>query len=341
MAHEITENDAQEGTEMAWHGLTRVKEVIQLATCWLATWDVKFAKLFRMVGGQAVESEAAQIVCTDNDAIAIGKPVDPNTYGLVTNKDFLRVVGEAMGEIPGAEVVSVGSYKNRSRVSVTVRLPQLEAFKAAGREFKPFLNFLSSHDKSAPFFVNTSNICTVCNNTFQMNLADSEGKIVSARIKHSKNVQDRLDNIAEIVTGFLHTQREFQMQLGALHGIKISEADAKAWFAGFLTEENDTDKAISTRRLNMVERLTELFRAGAGNRGEDLSDVFQAVTDYYSHESAGGDDNRKKQFASSEFGDGAKSKKLAFVQLGDANTLKLQIERGRKILANPREEKTA
>jgi hypothetical protein len=48
----------------------------------------------------------------------------------------------------------------------------------------------------------------------------------------------------------------------------------------------------------------ELFQSGAGNRGENMADLLSGFTDYYSHESSGGED-RMKQVVSSEFSNGA------------------------------------
>jgi hypothetical protein len=86
--------------------------------------------------------------------------------------------------------------------------------------------------------------------------------------------------------------------------------------SGFMTGEK---RKLSTRAGNTVERLGELFVRGAGNRGETMLDCFSAVTDFYSHESSGGE-NRLKQLASSEFGAGANAKARAWQGLVNVDT---------------------
>jgi hypothetical protein len=78
-----------------------------------------------------------------------------------------------------------------------------------------------------------------------------------------------------------------------------------------------------------------LFRGGAGNKGLTLADAFSAITDFYSHESAGED--KSKQFVSSEFGDGARSKRegMAFLtECLDKSARGASIETGRKLVAD-------
>lgn len=344
MSHEISKIDRQQGIEMAWHKLTEVVQTIFLKTCWLAAWDVEKKPMKEPDGS---ESEFCRLVCTDDSKIRIGNPVHCDSYGLITNADFLRVCENALREIPGATVASVGSICERGRIFVSIKLAELSEYKAAGREFKPLLNFLSSHDLSAPFSVNTSNICTVCNNTFSANLmsfgkqlsglkaselASEKAKAVRVVLKHTKNVMDRLENVPEIISGFHGAQMMFRVEMERLAKEKVAVDDANALFAGFLTGSEATDKPLSTRRANQVDRLVDLFRRGAGNSGKNRADVFSAFTDYYTHENAGGD-NILRQVVSSEYGDGATRKQEAWSMLRDEKKYSATLARGQQVLA--------
>jgi hypothetical protein len=344
MSHEISNIDKQQGIEMAWHKLTEVIQTIILGTCWLSKWDVEKRPMKEPDGS---ESEFCRVVCTDDSKIKIGKPVHCDTYGLVSNANFLRICENALREIPGAVVASVGSVCERGRIFVSIKLPELSEYRAAGRVFVPYLNFLSSHDLSAPFDVNTSNICTVCNNTFSANLTILEGQksglkaaqiasekaqAVRARMKHTKNVMERLENVPEIVSGFHGAQMMFKMEMERLAKEQVSVDDANALFAGFLLGNESADKPLSTRRENQVDRLVHLFRKGAGNGGENRADAFSAFTDYYTHENAGGD-NIMRQVVSSEYGDGAARKQEAWNMLRDEKKFSATLARGQQVLA--------
>ncbi len=120
-----------------------------------------------------------------------------------------------------------------------------------------------------------------------------------------------------MIDAAIGVQFEFAQAMNSFAAKNATTKQAERVFAGFIApeiaEKRKTDKKVefSTRSQNIVNRLTELFSNGAGNKGKDRSDIFNAVTDYYSHESSGGD-SMEKQFVSSEFGTGAKRKQEFF-----------------------------
>lgn len=339
MSDEIHEIDAQEGTFQAWHGKTIVRQEIPLNDCWLAKWDVEKRPLYRLkVAGENPlfeQSEFKEITCTDNPNVVIGKPV-ADSYGVISNADFLKVVEQAMRDIPGSSVETVGSVCKRAKIFVSVKLKELESYRAAGREFRPFLNFLSSHDGSTAFVVNTSNICTVCFNTFTANLfTKTEQK---STVKHTKNALEYLSNVPQLVESWFESNKVFATELDAMARKRVSgAADFDAFFAGLLSvnSEREAEKfnpyaPLSTRKANVVDRLTTLAFKGRGNAGENRADAFSAVTDYYSHESA---PNLNRQIESSDFGLGAQIKLRAFNALRDDAAFAAYSRAGQKAIA--------
>jgi Domain of unknown function (DUF932) len=326
MAHKIGINDRQEGLTMGWHGLTQVRESIAINDNWLAQWDVE-KRPMRDPDGEL--SEWCRVVCTDDQSIMIGKPVHHQTYSLITNKQFLDIVHDALLSVKGAKIQSVGSVCDRGRVFVSVSVPDLPEFRAAGREFRAYLNFINSHDQSSPFVVNASNVCVVCDNTFRYNLQDGNNKVFRAVVRHTKNAHDRLDNIDSMIDAYMGTQVRFKYAMDKLDAKPIDKLDASRFFAGFLSP---TVEIPSTQLVNKVDRLTTLFRTGRGNNGRSYADLFSAVTDYYTHESS---QSRgvSKQVESSEFGHGAEMKTRAFDLLNQDYETDVTIARGRQVLA--------
>lgn len=361
MAHKIGKHDKQQGTQMAWHNLTEVLPVILLANCFLSTFDVVKRRLLRLLkDGTTEETETCELVCTDDDTIRIGKPVDCVSYTVLGTKQFLGIVQGCMDKIRGSFVASVGSVCDRARIFVSLAIPNLETLEtaqsitsgqtlrinAAGRDFEFYLSFLSSFDKSCPFTVVMSSICVVCNNTFDATLNDKDGKKLRISIPHTKNMNAALQDVPEIVDAFFTSAQVFAKTMNDFAAIPISANDAKAFFAGFLAEKDKSQEAddasesdvaeMSTRREGRVDRLLSLFVSGKGNSGANHADLFSAITDYYSHESSGGDD-KEKQIASSMFGNGATMKAAAFaIMKDDARTAKL-IAKGHKLLVGAKE----
>ena len=328
MSHEISAIDRQQGLKQAWHKLTQIIPNLSLENCFLNEWEAAKRPLYREVNGNFQKTDNCEIYCTDKPEITLGKAIDCESYGLISNANFLKIVGEAIGAIDGAKVVSVGSVSERNKVFVSIELKELESFKAAGREFKAFLNFGHSFDQSSPFWVNTSNICTVCANTFGMNLREG-GKLSS--IKHTKNALLKLENVPAIVEGFLGAQAEFKAIMETLGNEGFDREDSRPFFAGLLS--SGAKGELSTRRMNQVNQLDYLFVKGAGNKGETRADAFSAVTDWATHENAGGMKDVGRQIASSEFGQGLALKQRSFEILQSESYIRELVTLGAENLA--------
>ncbi len=342
MSHEINEHDKQQGLTHAWHGLTEVLPVISLLTCWLAQWDVMPRTLWRIITGAdgaetRTDSGFQELACTDKPGLTVSKePISPESYHVLTNKAFLALVADCMMGIPGAIVASVGSLCNRARIFVTLAVPDVGSFVAAGREFKPYLNFLSSHDKSAELTVVASTVCTVCNNTFSANLQNTEGDTLRIGIKHRPGMAARIANIPGVVAAYYATVEHFKAVMDKLASMPCTALEAQAFFAGLLMdgEGRKSSEGLSTVSRNKVTRLVELFATGAGNDGNGWDDVFQAVTDYYTHESAGDKASKQAQEETSEYKTGATKKARAYAILQDDKTMAEIIAKGQTYLAN-------
>lgn len=338
MGHEINEYDKQEGIFQAWHGKTDVKAVISLLTCWLAKWDVKVRNLCRtLADGSTQETGWQELTCSDNEEIIVSKePINPETYHVLTNKAFLALVADCMAGIPGAIVASVGSLCNRTRIFVSLAIADVGTFQAAGREFKAYLNFLSSHDKTNELTVVASTICTVCFNTFSANLRTTEGDTLRIGIKHRPGMAERIANIPGIVAAYYATVEHFKAVLNKLAAMPCTAKEAQAFFAGLLMdgEGRKVGDGLSTVSRNKVSRLVELFGTGAGNDGNGWDDVFQAVTDYYTHESAGPNADKLAQEETSEYKTGATKKARAYAVLQDDKAMADMMAKGAVYLTN-------
>lgn len=340
MAHRIYTADKQQGVEVAWHGLTQLVPEISLEDNWLTQWDL----VPRRLQLDGVDTKWSVLRCSDDPTIEIGQPYNPETFHPVDNKDFLDLVRQSISGT-AHQIVSVGSVRNRGRVFVSIRLHGMETFKAAGRDFSAYLNFGNGHDKSSVLWVNTSNICTVCDNTFGFNLLSVENKgtgesdesEVKLRQRHTKNVKMKLPGIAELVDKAVGVQGEFQVTMETLGETRLVHLNAQQLFAGFLGRRipvAERKNGLSTRANNTVNRMMELFQTGRGNRGETLADAFGAATDYYTHESSIGDGNVARQFLSSEYGAGRQAKQEFLRIISDPFSLGETEVAGEELLAN-------
>ena len=335
MAHRIETYDKQQGIKQAWHGLTEVCPELTLENNWLAQWELNPVTLQK----HGADSKWQILECSDVPELEIGQPYNPDTFRPIGNKAFLELVNAS---IAGTDhkIVSVGSVRNRGRVFLSIELNGMDKFKSAGREFSAFLNFGNGHDKSSVLWVNTSNVCTVCDNTFGFNLVQVENKEskdgaddIKMRLRHTKHAMLKLPGMATLIDKAIGVQAEFQIELDKLASVKVSEDTAQSLFAGFIGRNVEPDKGLSTRANNTVSRLVQLFRGGAGNNGRDMSDVFNAGTDYYTHESSGGQNNAR-QFVSNEYGAGQNNKADLWRVVRSGDKTEETIARGETLLAH-------
>jgi hypothetical protein len=310
--HNIEEIDKQEGIEQAWHHLTVIRPDFDLDHNWLKEWDVEPRKTFIRKGDETlIEIPFRQLVCTDDEDILIGYPYNPETYKPLTNADFLKLAEDCVSGT-GHKLVSAGSVKNRGRTFLSFKIEGLDSFKAAGRTFDAYLNFGNGHDKSSVIWANTSNTCTVCDNTFSANLYQAmkagagslDGNSMSARLRHTINFEAKLPSIVDLVEKAVGVQAEFAAAFESLTEKAVDEKLAREVYAGFIAASDV--KEISSRGRNLADQMVDLFQHGRGNRGENRADLFSGVTDYYSN-LVGRD--ATKRFVSSEFGNGAARKR--------------------------------
>ena len=338
MAHRIFEYDNQEGKQQAWHGKTVIVPDLTLDNNWLRKWELVPRKVADLESGEALPW--VYLRCSDNPAIRVGQPYNPETFQPVDNTAFLEMIKASISGTPHT-VSSVGSLRNRGRVFVSIELMGMEKFKAAGREFGAYLNFGNGHDKSSVLWVNTSNICTVCDNTFSCNLLSVENKAVKAdddnvRVsqRHTKNVKLQLPKIDKLVDKAIGVQAEFALEMDKLAALTIPRANATELFAGFVGRNvTEVAKGLSTRAVNTVAKLDDLFVNGRGNRGETLADAFSAVTDYFTHSSSGGE-NVMRQMISSEYGSGNANKQEFWNIVRNSELRETTRARGEELVTN-------
>ena len=342
MADEIMERDVQAGIEMAWHKKTKVVPVVQFADAF--PFEINRTPLSFAIANDAVRAsleafldiaskyqaggkgitkatvadakakadDALRLLQTsslpgfaafvaDDDKLICGKPV-PDTYGAMTNAQFWATCSDAL-EGTGAVIESAGTMMDRTRRFLTIKLPD-DATKIGGRTFKNRISMIDAIDQTLKFHAVNTSVCVVCANTARMVIGDTSGEF-HFQLKHTSGFIEKIEDMESVIEGMIGVQAHFNEALRIAAEVPLSVDDARPLFAGWLGEK--AKGGISSRAVNTSDRLVELFTKGAGNNGETLLDAVSAVTDFYSHESSGGED-LVKQSLSSEFGAGSTAK---------------------------------
>jgi hypothetical protein len=323
--HGITKRDKQQGRHQGWHKLTEIDLNLDLKSNWLRDWDIQEVQLQTDSG---IEVPFKILTGTDDNQV-IGKPF-AKTFTPVTNAQFLDMIQEAISGVKGAVVETVGSVCNRGRVFVSISIKGMDKFVIGKREFHDYLNFGNGHDQSCAVWANSSNVCTVCYNTFSLNLDEA-----SVKVKHSKDVAARLENIVEIIDAYAGTQAKFKAEFERLMNEPMKADQARNLFAGWMIRSSSEEsKDLGPKTLTKVNRLTELFETGRGNSGENRADAFSAITDYYTHESTRKQgQNVSRQVFSSEYGIGRMAKSDFWNVIRNDKSISSYAASGKKALA--------
>lgn len=326
MAANILNRDIQVGIDQAWHGKTRIEKVISRENCGIV-YPMRKEQLI-LNNGKLTEHFA---IVSDDDGMAIGNPVKKN-YKLISNEQMFDMVEQSLAGT-SHKIVSIGSIGNREKVFCSIRLS--DNFTAGGRETENTLNVLWGHGGVFGVVARSGFTVIVCANTFALAMRKG-GKDFALSLRHTGNADLKIENMAKAIDGNYGVTAEFKKAMDEFSAASVSKNEAKQFIAGFLVRDTEELAEVSTRTENNINRINQLFNSGAGNKGESRCDLFNAFTDFFSHESSGGD-NRWKQFESSEFGDGNRKKAEAYrsisgetvPDLGDWNAI---VKRGDKVL---------
>jgi hypothetical protein len=324
MAHNIQERDVQVGLEMAWHKLTQIEPKIDKTNCRILYPMTIEPLFFKNTAGDYVQGNGRQIVAQD-DGFPIGRPVGTD-YKLIDNSQIWEAVEQGLAGTKH-EIVSCGTVNDRSLGFVSVKIA--DEFRAANRDTKSVMNVLWGHGGNRAVIARTGFTVVVCENTFNMAMREKSDFKLSIRHTAKANVLD----LGKAIDAHVGVVAEFKNAMDELHSVDVKTDDARKIFAGFLAgDEIPETKTGISRFTNTLDTVQNLFLTGKGNQGRTMADVFNGVTDFYSHESSGGT-SRWKQFVSSEFGAGDTKKTEFFRVLSDRNSLASMMKQGEAVLS--------
>lgn len=318
----IQKRDVQVGVEMGWHKKTVVVDKIDSSNCQIL-YPMMLRPLFYTNDGiNWIEGNGRQIMSTD-DGLPIGAVVGKKDYKLFSNIEIWDCIMEGLAGTKHP-IVSCGSVADRSLGFVSIKVS--ENFIAANRNTKSVLNVLWGHGGNKAVSMRSGFTVVVCENTFNIALRSAS----LATIRHTANAN--LKKLSEAIDGHIGVAAEFKLAMDRLDSVDVSVDKARKVYAGFISADVPETKTGISRTRNTVESLVNLFLYGKGNSGHTMADLFNGVTDYYSHESSGGRENSWKQFVSSEFGSGNNAKDRFLNVLESESELKRVTRHGENVL---------
>jgi hypothetical protein len=322
MAHCIRETDIQFGTEMAWHGLTRVEPILTKEVVAPATPPIISILNPSFVGpdGEAIPLEGFQVLLADlrgrMDEQAIRDyckggysplHVSKERYTVFNGEQFFSMIAEAVKDVDGAEISSFGTLDNGRVLFGSVDLGSANFLSVHGDVWKSHLNFLSSHDGRYAIQSHTSNTRQVCMNTVRLSLATAENVI---KCKHTPNgVEFEVSAMVQWLQDELETMQAAAEKMAAWQEIGCTMGEAMALYLCHAAEGKEAK--VSTQNMNISQASALAFARGMGNSGRTVYDVLNGYTEVHTHgEGVGRKSDKAKRWSKSEFGTAADKKTL-------------------------------
>lgn len=295
MAHEIHEHDNLILTSQpAWHGLGHIfdsaptlDEAVKVAFPWEPqTVTVRGCHPDTGMPLEFPDNKILGRVLPDGRFQKFG--IVSSEYEVLHNQELFERFRPLI-ESGSVTIESAGSFFNGKICFVSCKLAN--SFSVRGDQIDKYVLLNNGHACSKASIVNTT-IRVVCNNTLTAAmLEDGENQKIS--VKHTKNIRQNLDKVIELIDlsegQFKATQEQFealttldidQKQLKRYVKVVFSIASLEKAFHEADTKQPTTNKDGTERESKIFNKIEELFVAGQGNKGKDLWDAYNAVTEY-------------------------------------------------------------
>lgn len=233
------------------------------------------------------------------------------------------------------EYISAGQLNDGKRIFIQCKLVRDGGSSeiAKGDFVDPYFLMANGHDGSLAVRSLMTPIRVICQNTFKMALSKGANGHDSVSIKHTKNLQERLEAAKELFGWAEQSFDDFVGMAKATVAKKITtEQKLREFFREtFKVEEAKIlDEDSNTRLKTRENRLADLFMDGAGQQNTAIRGTawaaVNAVTQYLDHEAStavrgidfegvGSDERtrltRMKRFESNTLGGNARIKQRA------------------------------
>ena len=286
-------------------------------------WDVIERNIYRHIQDKFYEPiDSHKIIERSDTNESLG--VVGAGYQTIQNSQIWDALNESLAGIE-YKITNVGHLKNGGKIFIQAEVG--DGFAINGDKFTGYITMWSSHDGSSSCVLGDTLTRVWCSNTFVSSLYNKQS-MLRMKVRHTKNASVRFDDMMyQLDEIFTHRKKAFA-DIERLANEPISDTHAKLFSIGFVNSPK-------TRGMNTADEIHGLFRSGIGNNGETKYDLFNGFTEYYTHganRDSKTDEQKNKQFGSSELGHGAKAKSRVLEILSNVESTDLLIAKGRKIL---------
>lgn len=158
-----------------------------------------------------------------------------------------------------------------------------------------FITGVNSFDGSTSLAFGPSNITISCQNSFFAAFRN-----LNAKIRHTKNMEMRIDDICRGLEGVLEEEKEMFEDIKKLSETKMTKKQedwvTRTLFNIMKDVDLNSDKDVSTVTRNRLSRFYVDLNGEVREKGDNLWGLFSGVTKYTTHSLSKGDNSENKMF---------------------------------------------
>lgn len=268
-----------------WHGLAELHPVISSVEVEPLMFDIIESPSYGMVDGNIITIPGEKTLLADyrkcrtdlapeEQIVHLHTPKD--SYRVISNREVWGVMEKSLLDL-GVKITTAGTLEKGKKFFISTDIGSGQQV-INGDKFETYLNFVTSHDGTLAMKAYDSMTRIVCQNTLRASM-QTAGE-VGFSVQHTKNANLALDNLPELINAILAGRADNKEILEYLADFQIDSNLALAYATGYFCKVTG-EEMVSTRSRNAAESITNLFANGIGNRGRNLYDLVNGVTEYF------------------------------------------------------------
>ena len=192
----------------------------------------------------------------------------------------------------GLPIHKGGYFGNGEKVYLQLKSNDL---KLGNDRVEGFITGVNSFDGTTSLAFGPSNITISCQNTFFAAFRN-----LNAKVRHTKNMEMRIDDICRGLEGVLEEEKEMFEDIKKLSETKMTKKQedwvTRTLFNIMIDVDMNDEKSVSTVTRNRLSRFYIDLNGELKEKGDNLWGLFSGVTKYTTHSLSKGDNSENKMF---------------------------------------------
>jgi phage/plasmid-like protein (TIGR03299 family) len=232
-------------------------------------------------------SDKKALVRDDNNRVL---SIHGKGYQPYQNHQLIELLDKVSQQV-GLPIHRGGSFGDGEKVFIQLKSND---FRLGNDKLEGYITGVNSFDGSTSLAFGPSNITISCMNTFFAAFRNLETKI-----RHTKNMSMRIDDICRSLEYVLHEEKELFQNIQKLSNIRIGEKD-QDWVSRILFDiEKDVDlnkvDSLSSVTRNKLSRFEIDLNGELQGKGDNLWGLFSGVTKWTTHSMNRGDSTKNEE----------------------------------------------